>query len=141
MSTKKKNLEWFDTYIGKSVLIDGRLVAGKSVRIDGKIFGNIESSDSSDKPTIAVGDHAEIIGNIKSHKVIVAGNVVGNIYAENQVILNSTSTVKGDVSYKHLEVEQGAEVTGSMIMKDGIKAISQNPGDLFKETYTRSNSK
>jgi len=141
MGKEKQNIEWFDTIVGKSVHIDGRLVVGKSVRLDGTIVGDIEKASTDIQPTVAVGKTGKIEGNIKSHKVIVAGTVVGNIYAEEQVILNSTSTVKGDVSYKSLSVEEGAEVLGSMIKKDGIKVITQSPLDLFNDIFSNSKGK
>ena len=129
----KANLEWFDTYLGQSVKIEGRFVVHKSIRIDGLVNGNVEASGKTDKTTIAVGDTGEVRGDIKSHRVIISGKVIGNIYADEQVMLGPTAKVNGDISYSKIIVEQGAVVTGSLIMKDGNKTIVDTALDFFKK--------
>ena len=132
-SQSTPKLEWFDTYLGQSVKIDGRFVVHKSIRIDGVVNGNVEASNKTDKTTIAVGDTGEVRGDIKSYRVIISGNVKGNIYANEEVMLCSTAKVNGDISYSKISVEEGAVVTGSLIMKDGNKTIVDTAIDFFKK--------
>lgn len=130
---KKNKLEWFDTYIGESVQIDGRFVARKSIRIDGAINGNIEPIDKNEKTTVAIGDLGVVRGDIKSYRVIVSGKVFGNIYADEQVSLSSTAKVDGNITYRSISVEEGAVVTGSVILKDGDKTIVDTAIEFFKK--------
>jgi cytoskeletal protein CcmA (bactofilin family) len=70
--------EKFDTIIGRTTTIQGTLILRDSVRIDGKVLGNIEA-DGDSKITVAVGPTGEIKGDIKAHRVMVAGKVAGRV--------------------------------------------------------------
>ena len=53
--------ERFDTLIGKTSEIHGRIVVSESLRIDGRVVGNIESPPNS-MVTIAIGETARWLG-------------------------------------------------------------------------------
>jgi len=82
--------ERFETLIGRSTQIYGRLVLVDSVRIDGKVVGNIETSKEN-KVTVAIGPTGEVSGDVTAHRVMVAGKVEGNIYVSERVEFQPTS--------------------------------------------------
>ncbi|MEY3999622.1 MAG: hypothetical protein RLY60_2434, partial [Pseudomonadota bacterium] len=98
--------ERFDTIIGRTTQIYGRLVLLDSVRIDGKVVGNIETTKDN-KVTVAIGVTGEVSGDITAHRVMVAGKVEGNIYAAERVEFHKDSVVQGDISYGSIAVEHG----------------------------------
>jgi hypothetical protein len=106
--------ERFDTIIGRTTHIYGRLVLLDSVRIDGKVTGNIETSKDN-KVTVAIGQTGEVAGDITAHRVMVAGKVEGNIYAAERVEFHKDSIVQGDISYGSIAVEHGARLLGLVI--------------------------
>jgi len=106
--------ERFDTIIGKTTQIYGRLVLLDSVRIDGKVVGNIETNKEN-KVTVAIGSSCEVSGDITAHRVMVAGKVEGNIYATERVEFHKESIVHGDISYGSIAVEHGAKLLGLVI--------------------------
>jgi cytoskeletal protein CcmA (bactofilin family) len=106
--------EKFDTIIGRTTTIQGTLILRDSVRIDGKVLGNIEA-DGDSKITVAVGPTGEIKGDIKAHRVMVAGKVAGHIHAAERVEFQKDSVVQGDVSYGSIAVEHGAKLSGLII--------------------------
>ena len=106
--------EKFDTLIGKSTEIVGKVILGESLRIDGKISGNIESQPDA-KVTVAIGQDGEVVGDIHAFRVVVAGKVEGNIYASERVEFHPTARVHGDVTYGSMGVEHGAKIMGQMI--------------------------
>ena len=106
--------EKFDTLIGKSTEIVGKVILGESLRIDGKISGNIESQPDA-KVTVAIGQDGEVVGDIHAFRVVVAGKVEGNIYASERVEFHPTARVNGDVTYGSMGVEHGAKIMGQMI--------------------------
>ena len=106
--------ERFDTLIGKTTEIYGRMVVGESLRIDGKLVGNIECEDNS-KVTVAVGEDGEVVGDIFAYRVMIAGKVEGNIYATERVEFHQTAQVRGDVTYGSIGIEHGARVIGLVI--------------------------
>lgn len=106
--------ERFDTIIGRTTQIYGRLVLLDSVRIDGKVEGNIETTKEN-KVTVAIGPTGEVSGDITAHRVMVAGKVEGNIYASERVEFHKDSVVHGDISYGSIAVEHGARLLGLVI--------------------------
>ena len=106
--------ERFDTLIGQTTTIYGRLVLLDSVRIDGKIFGNIESV-AGNKITVAIGSTGEVTGDITAHRIMVAGKVAGHIFAAERVEFQKDSVVNGDVSYGSISIEHGAKLSGLSI--------------------------
>jgi cytoskeletal protein CcmA (bactofilin family) len=106
--------ERFDTIIGKTTQIYGRLVLLDSVRIDGKVVGNIETNKDN-KVTVAIGSSGEVSGDITAYRVMVAGKVEGNIYATERVEFHKESVVHGDISYGSIAVEHGAKLLGLVI--------------------------
>jgi cytoskeletal protein CcmA (bactofilin family) len=118
--TKKMNssdsVESFDTLIGAATRIEGRMVVNKSIRLDGTIEGSIESSTDT-QVTVAIGHTGMVHGDVRAHRVLVNGQVDGNIYAREKCELHETSRVKGDIHYGLLGIEHGAEILGLMVKK------------------------
>ena len=108
--------ESFDTLIGAATRIEGRMVVNKSIRLDGTIEGSIESPKDN-QVTVAIGHTGLVHGDIRAHRVLVNGQVDGNIYAREKCELHETSKVKGDIHYGLLGIEHGAEILGLMVKK------------------------
>lgn len=126
MFFKKKNtisslqltVESFDTVIGKSTTVHGRVVADTGLRIDGTVIGDIEAHHASGI-SIALGRTGKVFGDIHADRVLIAGQVDGNIYASERVELHAGARVNGDVTYDQLGIEEGAVISGLMISKSG----------------------
>jgi cytoskeletal protein CcmA (bactofilin family) len=110
------SVESFDTLIGAATRIEGRMVVNKSIRLDGIIDGSIESSTDT-QVTVAIGNTGLVHGDVRAHRVLVNGQVDGNIYARERCELHQTSKVKGDIHYGMLGIEHGAEILGLMVKK------------------------
>ena len=110
------SVESFDTLIGAATRIEGRMVVNKSIRLDGVIEGSIESS-TDNLVTVAIGHTGMVHGDVRAHRVLVNGQVDGNIYAREKCELHETSKVKGDIHYGLLGIEHGAEILGLMVKK------------------------
>lgn len=108
------NSEKFDTIIGRTTTIQGTLVLLDSVRIDGRVVGNVESAPDC-KIAVAIGSTGEVTGDIKAHRVMVAGKVFGHIHAADRVEFQKDSLVQGDVSYGSIAVEHGAKLSGLIL--------------------------
>ncbi len=110
------SIESFDTLIGAATRVEGRMVVNKSIRLDGTIEGSIESS-TDNQVTVAIGHSGLVHGDVRAHRVLVNGQVDGNIYAREKCELHETSKVKGDIHYGLLGIEHGAEILGLMVKK------------------------
>jgi cytoskeletal protein CcmA (bactofilin family) len=112
--------EKFDTIIGRTTTIQGTLVLLDSVRIDGRVVGNVESAPDC-KIAVAIGPTGEVTGDIKAHRVMVAGKVFGHIHAADRVEFQKDSLVQGDVSYGSIAVEHGAKLSGLILQNKTIE--------------------
>lgn len=106
-SNEDENKE-IESIIGKNAKIKGELVTSNSVRVEGEINGSIES-----KATLIIGKDALIKNKIKADKVIIAGQVEGEIIAQKKVELLQTAKVTANISTKALKIEEGAIFNGS----------------------------
>lgn len=107
-------LDQFNTLVGKSTEIRGRLVLFDHARIDGKVVGNIESGDDKDI-TIVIGRTGSVSGDITAHRVIVAGKVDGNVYAIDKAEIHEHAEILGDVHYGAIEIRDGSKLLGLAI--------------------------
>ena len=114
--------ERFDTLVGRTTTIFGRLVLLDSVRIDGKVMGNIETA-SGNKISVAIGPTGEVKGDITAHRILVAGKVEGNIYAAERVEFHKDAVINGDISYGSIAIEHGARLLGMVVQN---KAAAQS---------------
>jgi cytoskeletal protein CcmA (bactofilin family) len=111
--------EKFDTIVGRTTTIQGNLILLDSVRIDGRVVGNIEAAPDC-KIAVAIGPTGEVTGDIKAHRVMVAGKVFGHIHAVDRVEFQKDSWVQGDISYGSIAVEHGAKLSGLIIQNKAL---------------------
>ena len=127
--------EKFDTIVGRTTTIQGNLMLLDSVRIDGRVVGNIEAAPDC-KIAVAIGPTGEVTGDIKAHRVMVAGKVEGNIYASERVEFHKDSVVHGDISYGSIAVEHGARLLGLVIQNPTGGNASTEANSAIRQAQT-----
>jgi cytoskeletal protein CcmA (bactofilin family) len=130
---RAEGMESFDTLIGRSSVIHGRMTVHDSLRIDGKIFGNLEPADKY-PCSIAVGPSGVVTGNIHCNKAYIAGKVIGNIFAKELIVLSDCAVVHGDISAIAFTIASGAVVEGTMLQANR-KVMNPQP-TLLKSNLT-----
>ena len=102
----------------KSLIASGTVIAGDiafadGLRVDGHVLGNLTAS--KDTPSLLViSETAVIMGEIRADHVIINGAVQGPIEAAQLLELQPKAKIEGDVSYKALEMHQGAVISGQL---------------------------
>jgi len=102
----------------KSLLADGSQIRGDftfsdGLRVDGEVIGNIRASDAS--PSILViSESARVVGEVRADHVIINGRVEGPVSATTLLELQPKARIEGSVTYKALEMHQGAVITGPL---------------------------
>ncbi|MDC0887373.1 polymer-forming cytoskeletal protein [Altererythrobacter sp.] len=105
--------------IGGDVTITGNIAASTELHVDGTIDGDISCT------SLVQGEGSIAKGAIKAESARLAGTVEGSIDARELVILR-TATIKGDVHYDALTIEQGAAVDGRFAPRaNGSAALSE----------------
>ncbi|HOJ92916.1 MAG TPA: polymer-forming cytoskeletal protein [Dictyoglomaceae bacterium] len=108
MFRKKERPEVLDAIIGPHTELEGKIFSNASLRIDGKFKGEIEA-----KETVIVGNSGYVEGNIKGNRVIIIGEVVGNIYCTGSLEIFSTGKLKGDLKLGgKIVIEEGGVFLG-----------------------------
>ena len=99
--------------IAQGSRVEGDLKFTEGLRIDGEVVGDIRAN--SDKPSILViSESALVQGEIHADHVIINGAVRGPVLARELLELQPKARIEGDVSYKALEMHQGAVISGHM---------------------------
>ena len=117
-----------DTLVGKNTTVHGNITYSGGLHIEGKVVGNIDAEAGEDNVLI-VSESGRVKGHVQGPVIILNGQVDGDVKSSASLELASKAKVRGDVYYKLLEMEVGAEVNGSLIHKSTPEmATNSRPG-------------
>lgn len=124
-----QNKEQLNSTIGENSFFRGSFSIKDSIRIDGKYEGEYLEATH-----IAVGPKAKVKTNMEAQTVIVEGIVIGNIKAENRLILFPTSKILGNIETPELIIQNGVVLEGNCkIITE--KDEGQSPKDIIEKLY------
>ena len=109
--------ERFATIIGERTTIKGDIELADGIRIDGLLEGNASRLPEANL-AVVVGQCGTVRGNIDASRGVIAGTVHGAIRAEDDVELQATAVVQGDVQCKSLRVAHGAHLVGRILTSE-----------------------
>ena len=107
----RKNFSAIHTVVGPETAIKGEINSQESIRIEGVFEGIIRAQGE-----IFVGEGATVKAQIFGRRVVVAGEVTGNVEAINGLEITGTSRVYGDVIGDRLIIDEGAVYKGNVKM-------------------------
>ena len=119
---KRKKNHAIDTLIDETMNIRGSMNFSGGIRLDGKLYGNLTLSDGA-SGSVIMGPKSKIIGDIITDSAIIAGEVKGNIEAQDFLELHSTAVVLGDITYGDIEIHTGAVLNGIVTKIKPVKKI------------------
>jgi cytoskeletal protein CcmA (bactofilin family) len=109
----KKKQPPIKSLIAPGTCIEGSLKFIDGLRVDGEVIGDIRALD--DRPSILViSESAVVTGSVHADHVIINGRVKGPVHASELLELQPKAKIEGDVSYKSLEMHQGAAISGQL---------------------------
>jgi len=111
---KKIKAAQIDTLIGKNTVVKGDIHYRGGLHIEGKVQGNL-IAESNEKTVLIVSEKGCVEGDVKGPVVILNGMIEGDVYSSATLEMAQHAKVKGNVYYKLLEMEVGAEVNGNLI--------------------------
>ncbi len=134
MANKAENI---NSTIGAGSSFEGKFYIHGSLRIDGKFEGEIKTENE-----LVVGETGRVKTDIFARSVVVAGTVIGNINAVEEVQLLETAKVLGDINTPILTIQNGVVAKGNINLtgnkgKDVVKAIE----DSFNGVQVRQHPK
>ncbi|MBL8131683.1 MAG: polymer-forming cytoskeletal protein [Anaerolineae bacterium] len=100
----------FETVLGASSVVEGKLSSSTNVRLDGNFTGTLEITGN-----VLVGETARINADVNARNISIAGAVRGNVSGKKVQILR-TGRVWGDIHAQALTTEEGAFIDGKITM-------------------------
>ncbi len=118
------------TFMAEDCEIKGSFLAKGNARIDGRVEGTISVAGD-----LAIGSTAVLKANIDAQTICLAGEVRGNVRANELLELSSTARLYGDINTKELKIDQGAHFVGTSTYDESINANSNlYSGSFSNET-------
>ncbi len=112
--------------IASDVEIIGNVSARVDLHIDGKVQGDVTCGN------LVQGEGSFIAGKVTAESAKLSGHVEGSIEA-NDLVIESSARVKGDVVYSNLTIAPGGQIEGKFSHKSTAKAsISGAPVNVSK---------
>ena len=94
--------------IGNDLRIIGqglKIISRGMLQVDGEIEGDVQAAE------VVVGEKGKVTGMVAGRQVVVRGTVSGVVCGQN-VALQASSQVEGDVHHMSFAIEQGAQFEG-----------------------------
>ncbi len=99
--------------LGPATEFNGDLRGQEDICIDGVVDGAISFANH----TVTIGEQGRISADISANIVIIAGEVHGNVYGNDKVIVKQTGNVLGDIKAPRVSLEDGAIFKGCIEME------------------------
>jgi cytoskeletal protein CcmA (bactofilin family) len=113
-------------FIGAGMRVNGECVFEGELQVEGKIVGAVTSAIGQ-PGVLVIGEAGRVEGAITADRVVIAGTVIGPVQVRELLELHATARVQGDVSYKALEMQQGAVIAGQLQPQTMPPAASAGP--------------
>jgi cytoskeletal protein CcmA (bactofilin family) len=109
------------TFIGSDAFFEGTLSCTGGIRIDGRFKGRIQCDGS-----LVISDAGEVEGEIVADRVVVAGELAGNVTARECLHVGKSGKVYGDIFATQLVMEPGGIFEGNsrMLSQEQLPGLS-----------------
>lgn len=111
LNKKRFNTDVINTVIGEDCEFKGSINSQQSVRIEGTMEGDINAQGE-----VHIGVKSKVKANIHAKRVIISGEVIGNIEAISGLEITKTGRVYGDIAGDRLLIEEGGIYKGKVNM-------------------------
>jgi len=101
------------TLIAPHTEVVGDIKFSDQLYVSGKVVGNVVAAD--DKATLVVTEEGCVAGEVRVPNIVINGRVEGDVFAGNKVELASKAKVQGNLFYKLIEMQLGAQVEGQLV--------------------------
>ena len=97
-----------DAEIGGDINLQGGLI----------VYGTVNGSITTQGP-VRIAQSGKVFGNITASDIRIGGFVTGNVTVQEKAILGEFSRLQGDLVYKQLLIEEGAQFEGRCHLVSG----------------------
>jgi len=119
------------TLVAAGTHVVGRLTGNEDIRVQGTVEGFVRLDT-----TLFVEPEGVLLAEIYARDVVVSGTVVGNVTADNAIVLTATARVIGDLRAPRVSVAPGAAFRGAVATE--APASEEMSMEAAARTYTAS---
>jgi cytoskeletal protein CcmA (bactofilin family) len=98
--------------IGPQLVVHGRVDGKGDLHVDGVLEAEIALDG-----TLSIGPEGTVVGPVKARSVEVAGELHGDVDAEDSLAIRSGGRVHGDVRARRIAIDDGALLHGAIDME------------------------
>jgi cytoskeletal protein CcmA (bactofilin family) len=95
--------------VNRNVRVAGHLVFQEPIRIDGHFRGEVSSSE-----LVVISEDASVGGRIRSPRLVVLGELEGDVTAAKSVVLGPRSRFKGKIEADNVTICEGAYLNADL---------------------------
>lgn len=141
MFGKKKEtlIQGGTTLLAKDCEITGSIEFAGNLEVEGMINGNVEAKANS-AARVRVLSSGKVIGDVRAPRIVINGQVEGDVFASEHIELAENAMVHGSVHYKVIEMMKGSEVNGSLVHITESSEERTDNVSTFQKTDTQSES-
>jgi cytoskeletal protein CcmA (bactofilin family) len=125
----KQAKDQINAFLGKDTEFEGKLSFTGAVRLDGRFKGEIFTEG-----TLIIGETAAIDADIRVARVIVSGQVRGNIVADERIEIKAPGKVYGNIHAPTVIIEEGVLFEGNCKMQVDREDSDKKVAVLQKES-------
>ena len=93
--------------------VEGNLMFTEGLRVDGEVIGDVRAM-TEEPSMLVISEEAVVQGEVLADHVIVNGTVRGPVHARELLELQPKAQIHGDITYRTLEMHQGAVIAGQL---------------------------
>lgn len=98
--------------IGTSITVKGELTGDEDLVIQGKVEGSIHLKDHA----VTIGRTGRVKADVHAKNIYVQGEVTGDLFGGDQVIVQRSGIVRGNITAPRVTLEDGAKLKGTIDM-------------------------
>ncbi|HXQ63370.1 MAG TPA: polymer-forming cytoskeletal protein [Steroidobacteraceae bacterium] len=126
---RKQPAAQIETLIAAGTRVEGNLVVTGGVQLEGYVRGNV-TCDAGATAALSIAPNGVVEGIVEVPRVVVHGEVRGDIRATDKVELGPTARISGNVTYGSIEMAAGAVIRGRLFAASGPGAVDAEPPPL-----------
>lgn len=99
--------------IGASITVKGDISGEEDLLVQGRVEGTIDLKTNH----VTVGREGRVKADIHGRVIDVQGEVEGNLFGDEQVVVRQTGEVRGNITAPRVSLEDGANFKGTIDME------------------------
>ena len=104
------------TLVASSAEIRGDISFTGGLHVQGRVEGNITVTGEGGR--LVIGETGSVVGEINVPRIVINGNVEGDVHASEHLELAEKAAIQGNVYYTVIEMVAGARVNGKLVRQD-----------------------